>query len=309
MTSPHTQAPTTLPPHHPTTQLRRVVILANPHAGASDPRGVVEELADALRLRGFEPATCWHRDEFTARVREDRPEDLRCVVSAGGDGTLVEVLNRAPGVPVAILPLGNENLVAGFWGVERSGLKLARIIAEGHTRRLDLGRANGRLFCLMASAGIDAEVVARVHRHRRGHINHFTYASPLWRALWTYRFPPIEVELPDTGEKLRGAMVFIFNLPRYALGLPIAPEARGDDGLLDVCVFERRGVFNLFRYLALVMGGWRDRLSDFHHRQVRHLRLRSEQPVHLQADGDPEGLLPADVEVVPGALNLLVPHP
>jgi diacylglycerol kinase (ATP) len=287
---------------------RRVVILANPHAGSSDPRGVVEELADALRLRGLDPATCWHRDEFTARVEEGRSEDLRCVVAAGGDGTLVEVLNRAPAVPVALLPLGNENLMARFWGLERSGVKLARVIADGQTHRLDLGRANGRLFCLMASAGIDAEVVARVHRHRRGHINHFTYASPLWRSLWTYRFPPIEVELPDSGEKLHGAMVFVFNLPRYALGLPIAPEARGDDGLLDVCVFERPGVFNLIRYAALVMSGCRDRLSDFHHRQVRRVRLRSDRPVHLQADGDPEGLLPADIEAVPGALWLLVPH-
>src|SRR5207244_2338974 len=105
--------------------------------------------------------------------------ELRCVVSAGGDGTLVETLNRAPGWPVALLPVGNENLVARFLHIERSGQKLAEIIAGGAYRRLDVARAESgtgsRVFCLMAGAGFDAEVVYRVHRRRHGHIDNSTY--------------------------------------------------------------------------------------------------------------------------------------
>jgi diacylglycerol kinase family enzyme len=304
-----------------------VVILANPRAGAGSSRAHVEELVSGLQERCLEPFVCWHREEFTATVRLGSP-DLRCVVAAGGDGTLVETLNRAPDCPVALLPVGTENLVARFWRIERSGQKLAQIIAAGVCRQLDLARvhsaaignrqsaiglgdsrlpaADSRLFCLMASAGFDAEVVDLLHRHRHGHINQFTYAWPILHALRRYRHPAMDVEL-DTGERLRGALVIVFNLPQYAVGLPLAPEARGDDGLLNLCVFERGGVANLFRYLVNTLRGRRAKIRDLHRRLVRRVRLTAAQTVRLQTDGDPAGCLPATIEVVPSALTLLVP--
>src|SRR5262249_56287152 len=118
---------------------------------------------------GLVPQVCWHRRELSEAIASGR-EDVRCVVAAGGDGTLVEVLNRAPGVPVALLPLGTENLVARFCGIARSPRTLAGIIATGNVREIDVARANERTFCLMAGAGFDAAVVHRVHARRRGHI-------------------------------------------------------------------------------------------------------------------------------------------
>jgi diacylglycerol kinase (ATP) len=309
---------------------RRVVILANPRAGAGSSLVHVEELAAGLHERGLEPLVCWQREEFTVALAEGDPADLRCVVAAGGDGTLVETLNRAPGCPVALLPVGTENLVARFWRMERSGQKLAELIAVGGCRRLDLARlynaecgvrsaesnsplctphstlGQGRLFCLMAGAGFDAEVVQRVHGRRHGHINQFTYAWPILQSLRRYRYPPMEVET-DTGERLRGTLVFVFNLPRYAAGIPVAPDARGDDGLLDLCVFERAGIVNLFRYLYNILRGRREKMRDLHRRLVRRVRLTAADTVRVQTDGDPAGCLPATIEVEPGALTLLVP--
>jgi diacylglycerol kinase family enzyme len=165
----------------------------------------------------------------------------------------------------------------------------------------------GRLFCLMAGFGFDAEVVWRTHQKRRGHINLFSYAWPFMESLRRYRFPMIDVEIVETGERLRGALVYVFNLPRYGGGLPIAPEARGDDGWLDLIVFERRGLLHLFRYFTMVLSGRRHRLRDVQHRLVRSVRVWSNGPVHAQTDGDPAGALPATVQVVPAALTLVVP--
>ncbi|HXG08353.1 MAG TPA: diacylglycerol kinase family protein [Gemmataceae bacterium] len=288
---------------------RQVPILANPRAGTGKSRRLVEALAGALRRRGLTPTVCWQREELSELLHTLDPNAVRCVVAAGGDGTLLEVVNRAPHLPAALLPLGNENLVAQYCRLERCASRLADVIAAGHTQRFDLARAGDRFFCLMASAGLDADVVHRVHRRRRGHISRLTYVVPTLQALQSYPYPLMEATVEETGERLRGALVFVFNVPLYGLRLPIAPEARPDDGWLDLCVFERPGVVNLARYLAALISRQRDCLPDFHYRRVRCVRIESVPPAPVQTDGDPAGRLPVTIEVVPGALTLMVPPP
>ncbi len=283
-----------------------MAILANPVAGKGPSRGLVEELVAALQRRGFQTNLCWERERLAVLAAE-RGSELRCVVAAGGDGTLAEVLNRVPGVPVALLPLGNENLVAQHFNYPRSGERVAEIIARGQYVTLDLATANGRKFSLMAGAGFDADVVHRVHQHRSGHINRLSYLPPIWNALQGYSFPPIEVEIEETGARLRGAFAFVFNLPCYGMKLPIAPGARADDGLLDLWVFQRPGLWNLTRYFGVVVLGKRKHHRDIQHRRVRRVQLSSPRPVPLQTDGDSAGMLPATIEVIPGALRLLAP--
>ena len=299
----------TVEPHsHLLDNRRRVPILANPRAGSGRSRRVVEELEVALRARGMIPSVCWQREELDALIADSTRDDLRCVVAAGGDGTLLEVINRAAGVPATVLPLGNENLVARHCGIARSGRLVAESIAAGKLRRFDLARANGRLFCLMASIGLDADVVHRVHRRRRGHVNRLSYAIPLLQAIQNYRFPTVQVEIEETGERLQGATVFVFNLPEYALGLPIAAGGSAEDGWLDLCVFEKPGVNWLLRYLAAVLTRKHGDLPDFQRRRVRRVHLSSKETAPMQTDGDPAGCLPQIVEVVPGGLPLVVPE-
>jgi diacylglycerol kinase family enzyme len=288
---------------------RRVAVLVNPLAGTGPSGEVVAELLAALRRLQLEPLVCVHRTELTELV-ERAAATLRCVVAAGGDGTLAEVLNRAPNLPVALLPLGNENLVANYFRQERSGRQLARTIATGEIHYYDLARANGRIFALLASSGIDADLVHRVHRQRRGHINRLTWVSPLLHALAFYRYPMIQVEIPETGERMRGKEVMVFNLPRYAGHFPIVPDAKPDDGLLDLCVFERGGWRHLARYVYGMLRRRHGRIPDLYRRKVRSVRLWTDAAAApLQVDGDPGSKLPVLIEVVPRGLPLVVPAP
>jgi diacylglycerol kinase family enzyme len=132
----------------------------------------------------------------------------------------------------------------------------------------------------------------------------------------TYRFPPLEVTYTEHGrvDTLIGTSVFIFNLPRYALGLPFAPSARGDDGLLDLVVFRNGGPWNALRYLWLVWLGRHLKEPGVHHRRVSRVTISCPESVPFQLDGDPGGVLrPASsgsaltVEVLPRAIDVLVP--
>lgn len=282
-----------------------VAILANPRAGVGKSQRLVEGLIGALRGRGLRPWLCWDREELAERARSEGSE-WRCIVSAGGDGTLLEVLNRAPGIPVALMPLGNENLVARYLRIKRCPRRVADSIAAGLVSQTDLASINERVFCVMAGVGLDAEVVHRVHARRTGHINKLSYVVPILQAMTEYRYPRIEVVVGATGERLSGAMAFVFNIPQYALGLPLAPGAQPADGLLDVYVFEKPGLLALARYVQAIVRGQQRQLPDHHHRTARQFHISATHPVPIQIDGDPAGKTPATFAVVPHGLSLVV---
>jgi diacylglycerol kinase family enzyme len=168
-----------------------------------------------------------------------------------------------------------------------------------------LGSARGKLFAIMVSAGFDADVVHRLHQKRKGHVSKRSYAWHIIQSASAYAFPTIEVEIPDSGERLYGSLVFVFNLPRYGLGLPIVQAADPADGWLDLCVFERPGGFHLLRYAAAIVTRRDKHLKEVQRRRVKCVRLSSDRPVPVQTDGDPAGFLPVTVEICCGAARIV----
>jgi diacylglycerol kinase (ATP) len=284
---------------------KQVLILANPKAGSRGGRATIDALVAGLQERDLTARICDSPQELDDQLHA-RADLVRCVVAAGGDGTLLEVVNRAGAVPVALLPLGNENLMARYFHIERSADSVADIIDAGASRQLDLMRVGNRLVSLVASAGFDAEVVHRVHRQRYGHIGRLNYLMAICAVVRRYQFPEVSVTIADSGENLEGCLVFVFNVPEYGLGLPIAPRAAPDDGLLDLYVFRTRGVTGLVQSVAAVLRGRHHNDPNVEYRQVRRVRLSSDLPVHVQTDGDDAGMLPADIEIVPAAFRILV---
>ena len=169
----------------------RVAILINPKAGPRAARPWADGLADRLRKQGFQTDLFTDLAAATLQANQWHAEGcLRTLVGAGGDGTAAELVNRTvEGVPITLLPAGNSNLLARYFHLSKDPEMLCRTIAEGITARVDAGRANGRIFLLMAGCGFDAEVVHRVHARRTGHINITTYFKPVAEAICSYAFP------------------------------------------------------------------------------------------------------------------------
>lgn len=286
-----------------------VVVQRNPLSGSG--RGVREliRLVWALRRRGFRVRL------FSDRVRMDAwlraaagAREVRCIVAAGGDGTVADLVNRHPGIAVAVLPLGTENLLARYLGFRRSGEDLAEVIAGGRVRRLDSAVCNGRRALLMVSCGPDADVVAEVHRRRRGHISRLSYVVPVLRALLWGGLRRFEVTASEQSQLRSGSHVIISNVPRYGFKLPFAPRAEPDDGLLDVRIYHGSGrpgmLWHVLRLkLGLPIGA--GEVTVFRARAVSVRVVDGGRPADFQFDGDPGGQLPLQVRVEPGSLSLL----
>src|SRR5688572_642697 len=136
---------------------RDVLIAVNPNAGLRNRQAIADELCRHLVAAGLRPVQLGSIDELAAEAAARLADGaLRAVVAAGGDGTLSLIANRTPpGTPLAILPLGTENLLAKYLELTADPQQLSRTIAAGCAVQLDAGQAGDRIFTLMAGCGFD----------------------------------------------------------------------------------------------------------------------------------------------------------
>lgn len=297
-----------------------VGIAANAGSGLGTGRRRVEQFVEQLKRHGLQSQVAWSvsaRQELVAASAQDPA--CRCIVAVGGDGTVGGLVNEQPSVPITVLPAGTENLFARHFGLTKHPNRLAAMIAGGRVVPIDVGSTAGHRFTLMAGIGFDADVVTRHHAVRVNSTgvarptSRVAYVESVLRSAWSYRFPELTVNITDPGqeETLVGTSVFLFNLPRYALGLPFAPTAQGDDGYLDLIVFREAGPLRALYYLWLVVRGCHlDRPGVFH-RKVRRVEVFAREYVPIQLDGDPGGHVAPDkcwsAEVLPHAIDVLIP--
>jgi diacylglycerol kinase family enzyme len=294
-----------------------VVVSVNPKAGPASSQQRIDRLVELLSADGFHVDVLTDLDAAAAEaVRWHAEGRLRALIGVGGDGTAAALVNRTPpGVPLSMLPAGNENLLARHFRLGTSAESCARAVAAGRLFQVDAARAAGRIFLLMAGCGFDAEVVARLHGDRSGHVRRSSYFKPILAAMRSYRYPELRVYLDadrpqQGGTELPPLVVrwlFAFNLPCYGGGLRIAPRADGSDGLLDVCMFRRGNSWHALRYVGAVLLGRHQQLADCTVRRAARLRITAEDVVPYQLDGDPGGTLPVEIESLPGRLTLIAP--
>jgi len=272
----------------------------------------VEKLRDALNLRGVQ-LDVLHTEAPTdaSRIASLTPPDTHAVISAGGDGTLREVVSGMIGksVPIVVLPSGTENVLAKHFGYRRSVRKIVQTLERGTEEMYDVGVCGKQKFILLVGVGFDADVVHRLHRKRSGHITHLSWTGPILSGFLHHRFPEVIVEV-DGHQVFRGrGMIWVGNIPRYSLGMRILHEARTDDGLLDVRILPCQSRWRLVRYgLTLLLRG-KIRRAEAQYHQCRRVRVYSphDEPVPVQIDGDYGGTLPIDCSIIERGVRFLKP--
>jgi YegS/Rv2252/BmrU family lipid kinase len=289
----------------------RVAVIVNPAAGSRRrARRGADRAVDAdrfLRELGAEPdvrltEAAGHARELTHRAL-DVGADV--VVAWGGDGTVNEVASALAhtGVPLGIVPCGSGNGLAKELGVPRQPrLALARAVGAS-PRSIDAGEIGGRFFANVAGLGLDARIARRFNALRGRTHGLASYVTGALAELWS--FSPAAYSIDLRGERLdTTAMLVVFaNSAQYGNRARIAPDARPDDGRLDLVIVEGGGVAgSLWRARRLFDGSLlRDRRVS--HRLVERATVSAAGPITFHVDGEPvEGARRLDVRVLPSAL-------
>lgn len=298
-------------------ELRRLGVIVNPIRIDSDAFRV--KVTDAARAAGWDDPLWFETtatDAGASMARAAVAAGAQVVVAAGGDGTVRVVCSEMAGrgIPVGIVPAGTGNLLA-----RNLGLPLGRDLAidvalRGQDRAVDLVRIDGdgidsTRFAVMAGMGLDAAIMDGAPDRLKRRMGWPAYFVAGARHL---RFPAVRVDISVDGgpvQTRRARTVVIGNVGSLTAGIPLLPDARIDDGILDVVVIAPR---QLLGYLPLI---WRvlrrhprtdDRLDRFSGRSVV---VTAASPTPRQLDGDTVGAgteLRARVE--PGVLLVRVPR-
>ena len=291
-----------------------IVYIVNPKSGASSSETVGRQFEQYLVGRGFKVKLSLTTSLADAcELATDAAVDYDCamVVVVGGDGTVREVAHGLEGSdrPLLIVPSGTENLLANELGFDEKLKTVIRTFEAGYIRPLDLGSANGKCFTSIVGFGFDGRVVERVSWQRRGHIDYFDYFWPIWRTFWGYEFEPLKVQV-DSEEIFDGrGLVFVGNISRYAAGLQILHYADFSDGLLDVCIYKCASRLHLVKHSVMTVLKQHTRCRDVIYRQAKKITVSPDNPdIKTEVDGDPGPALPVQIEVIPHAVNCVVPE-
>ncbi len=304
-------------------QERPAVLIFNPNAGAklgvSTNAGDADAVRSALDL-AVVPYEAWPTERAghaTELARKAVAEGRDLVIAAGGDGTVGEVAQALVGTEatLGVMPLGSVMNVARTLHIPRDLDAAARVIAAGETVVMDVGKTTGPTgdlyFLEAAGVGLDAGLFRYFNRLERG-----APKAPVLRAAWNFLrglgLPLLVLEIDGVSRRVRAPMVTIANAPFVGAAYAIAPEARIDDGWLDVIIFRRLSVLHVLAYLVLVAGGRpfpRPRGTESVRAKQVAVKSRSRRVVPAHADGELIGRTPVDFQVVPNALRVIVGQP
>jgi len=253
------------------------------------------------------------------------PSEADAVLIFGGDGTIHRHLPAMVrlGLPVLVVPAGSGNDFARALNLRsmRDSLRAWRDFEAGKIRAqlIDLGTitptptpGHNHYFCCVAGCGLDsstAELANKMPRWMRGHGGYVAALLPV-----LFRFPPFSMTLTSMNgtEQRRSSQLTMLaafaNTQFYGDGMRIAPEADMTDGKLDVCQITALNPLKLFCMFPTVYFGRHKSMHEVEYSKAEHIRVETERPIALYADGEFVCETPVEIGVKSRALSVLAPR-
>jgi YegS/Rv2252/BmrU family lipid kinase len=289
---------------------RRILLLANPSAGAGRTRALLPEVESELARRDLP-----YRLVRTEGVEHGRAEAVAAAdagevpVVMSGDGLIGQVGGALAetGAEMGILPGGRGNDLARVLGIPAEIRGAVQVLADASARAIDVGEVNGRRFLGIASCGFDSDAnrIANEAKWVRGRL---VYLYAALRALYAWKPATFTLHIDGNRKQVTGYTVVAANSKAYGGGMYAAPDAELDDGLLDVGGTGNVGKLRFLRGLAKIFDGEHRELLEVQTWRGSEVRIEADRPFAVYADGDHIADLPATVRLLPRALWVIAPE-
>jgi YegS/Rv2252/BmrU family lipid kinase len=288
-----------------------LVLLVNPASAGGKTMRLLPRVEQALDAR-----RAAFRVQRTKGLEHGAEQALRAVeagelpVVMSGDGLLGAVGGAMAGseTPLGIIPGGRGNDLARVLGVPDDPDEAVATLFAGHSRRIDVGEANGKRFLGIVSVGFDSECNRRANEVKLIRSN-LVYVYSLFRTLAGWKPARFTIRVDDERTRFTGYSVSVANNSTFGGGMQIAPDADLEDGLFDVIAIGEVSKLRFLANLPKVFKGTHVDGDDVRVFRAAHLELTASKPFPVYADGEHLTDLPASLRVLPHALSVLVPAP
>ena len=291
----------------------KALVILNPPADDRTKQGLLDALASqfaAARI-AYEIYETRKGDRLGEIVRQRLHDGIDFVVAAGGDGTVSGVGDGLveSSIPLGIIPVGTGNLIARELHIPDDVEAAIALIAGASIRRkVDAMRIGKRAYFLNASVGISAAVIGETTRKSKGRFGRIAYFASAILKVLSSKPRYLVVVVDGQAHSYRAVEVTVMNCGLLARTFyPKGPEIRMDDGHLGVWILSMKTFWDYLHYAIGVATGSAVKSEAQFIRAANTVSIRSTRPLPVQADGDIIGTTLVDVEVLPGALTVLVP--
>jgi diacylglycerol kinase (ATP) len=299
-------------------------VIVNPAAANGAVGKRWPQMRDVLRAEGgqFDASLTEAPNHATELAREALFAGYRTIVAVGGDGTFNEVINGLvvedrtdPAVNLGIISGGTGSDLVRTLGIPHDYRAACHRLLCGKLHCVDLGlitcvsegREIQRYFLNVAGLGFDGEVAERTNCSSKALGGTVPFLSSLFVSLLTYQNKTVEVTL-DGQQCLqqRANSVMVCN-GRYVGGsMHIAPHAAPDDGLFDVVIIGDTSKLEVIANVPRIYRGTHLSHPKVDEYRAREVRVKAQERMLLQADGELIGEAPAAFQIIPQALHVLV---
>lgn len=287
-------------------QSERIRVWLNPGAGRGSADELAREFLAEANARGHRAAVLPAGSPETARLAAEAEvaEGLDRLVVIGGDGTLHQAIQVVAGAPVVLglVPTGSGNDFARALGMgTEPHAAIARALAP--STPIDLLRVGDRYGATVATIGFSVDVTRRAQAIGWPQGPAKYTAATLLELPHMRRFP-MTLDLDGQRLDVSPNLLAVANTTMFGGGMRVAPDARPDDGQLDVIVVGPASRATMLRLLSTVRSGHHIRHDAVKMFRGTRLSLGSNEPYEVQADGEILGSTPIEIEIAPRALHM-----
>lgn len=293
----------------------RWTLIANPISGKGAGRRLADQIGSLLTSEGVTNKVIYTTKPGDAEVMASAAveEGNVGVLACGGDGTFHEVINGVMSRPegreltVGVAPSGRCNDFAAALGIPKSATGIRDLILSGRTRPVDLGVVGRRYFATVATLGFDSTVSQYV---ADGRVPGFLRGTPsylyaIFVQLFRYKDVQVRLEGGDFRFSGRTFLAATANTRQYGGNMRIAPDALPDDGMLDICLVKSVSRCDVVMILPRVFKGGHTAHPSVSIHKVKNLKIETEIPMPIWADGERVSETPAEISLAPGVLKML----
>jgi diacylglycerol kinase (ATP) len=286
-------------------------VLYNPAAGRGRARRHVREIEEYLRARGArvdcepstDPADLVRIAAESSRAGYDR------VVVCGGDGTLnlaIRDFDLAKGT-LGLIPTGSGDDFAKVMGIPRNIRRACDVVIDGTVREVDVALANDIRYLGVAGLGFDSEVADFANRNARFLRGSAVYLYAIFRVLPRFTPRPVRIRTENETRDVNIMFAAVGNTRQYGGGIRITPEARVDDGLLDLCIVHETTRGELLKTLPKAYTGAHVKSPFVEMGRGRAFEFSSDAAMAVYADGEPLTRTPVSFGLASERLRIVVP--